>query len=243
MVPVRAAAQPNAPRRRRSTDSGRRARGSPSAGAALRSSPLVNLQELDAAAAQEQAHRSDGTPSACWTVSSTPSSLAARPMTRPQYVAESTEQPQPTHKIDRKLAVRACRVLRLQIKAFEDAFAETSKRRPRGSDRRPLASTYRQYRDWKRCIRHDAAAAIQGLCRRRRARPMVSSPRPRPPESTIAQLRLDKRNIKKKLRAYDAQFIAKHGRSPHALREGARSGASTSSTTAPRSGARKLGQR
>ena len=142
-----------------------------------------------------------------------PLSLAARPMTRPQYIAE-TEPPQQTHKIDRKLAVRACRVLRLQIKAFEDAFAETSKRRPRGSDRRPLASTYRQYRDWKRCIRHDAAAAIQSLCRRRRARPMVSSPRPRPPESTIAQLRLDKRNIKKKLRAYDAQFIAKHGRSP-----------------------------
>ena len=143
-----------------------------------------------------------------------PLGLAARPHTRPQYIAECTDPPQHTQKIDRKLTVRACRVLRLQIKAFEDAFAETSKRRPRGSDRRPLASTYRQYRDWKRCIRHDAAAAIQGLCRRRRARPMVSSPRPRPPESTIAQLRLDKRNIKKKLRAYDAQFIAKHGRSP-----------------------------
>ena len=143
-----------------------------------------------------------------------PLGLAARPMTRPQYVAECTEHPQSTPKIDRKLAVRACRVLRLQIKAFEDAFAETSKRRPRGSDRRPLASTYRQYRDWKRCIRHDAAAAIQGLCRRRRARPMVA-PAPRPvQQSTIAQLRLDKRNIKKKLRAYDAQFIAKHGRSP-----------------------------
>jgi hypothetical protein len=143
-----------------------------------------------------------------------PLGLAARPHTRPRYVAESTDHPQPTHKIDRKLAVRACRVLRLQIKAFEDAFAETSKRRPRGSDRRPLASTYRQYRDWKRCIRHDAAAAIQGLCRRRRARPMVSAPRPAIQTSTIAQLRLDKRNIKKKLRAYDAQFVAKHGRSP-----------------------------
>ena len=143
-----------------------------------------------------------------------PLGLAARPMTRPQYVAECTEQPQRTPKIDRKLAVRACRVLRLQIKAFEEAFAETSKRRPRGSDRRPLASTYRQYRDWKRCIRHDAAAAIQGLCRRRRARPMVPTQRPAIPQSTIAQLRLDKRNIKKKLRAYDAQFIAKHGRSP-----------------------------
>ena len=144
-----------------------------------------------------------------------PLGLAARPMTRPQYVAECTEQPQRTPKIDRKLAVRACRVLRLQIKAFEDAFAETSKRRPRGSDRRPLASTYRQYRDWKRCIRHDAAAAIQSLCRRRRARPIASSTqKPAIPQSTIAQLRLDKRNIKKKLRAYDAQFIAKHGRSP-----------------------------
>ena len=143
-----------------------------------------------------------------------PLGLAARPMTRPRYVAECTEQPQRTPKIDRKLAVRACRVLRLQIKAFEDAFAETSKRRPRGSDRRPLASTYRQYRDWKRCIRHDAAAAIQGLCRKRRARPMVRAPQPPVQQSTIAQLRLDKRNIKKKLRAYDAQFIAKHGRSP-----------------------------
>ena len=143
-----------------------------------------------------------------------PLGLAARPHTRPRYVAECTEQPKHTHKIDRKLAVRACRVLRLQIKAFEEAFAETSKRRPRGSDRRPLASTYRQYRDWKRCIRHDAAAAIQGLCRRRRARPMVPTQRPAIPQSTIAQLRLDKRNIKKKLRAYDAQFIAKHGRSP-----------------------------
>ena len=143
-----------------------------------------------------------------------PLGLAARPHTRPRYVAECTEQPQHTHKIDRKLAVRACRVLRLQIKAFEDAFSETSKRRPRGSDRRPLASTSRQYRDWKRCIRHDAAAAIQGLCRRRRARPMVPTQRPAVPQSTIAQLRLDKRNIKKKLRAYDAQFIAKHGRSP-----------------------------
>ena len=142
-----------------------------------------------------------------------PLGLAARPMTRPQYIAE-TEPQQPTRKIDRKLAVRACRVLRLQIKAFEEAFQETSKRRPRGSDRRPLASTYRQYRDWKRCIRHDAAAAIQGLCRRRRARPMVPTQRPAVPQSTIAQLRLDKRNIKKKLRAYDAQFIAKHGRSP-----------------------------
>ena len=48
-----------------------------------------------------------------------PLSLAARPHTRPQYIAE-TEPPQQTHKIDRKLAVRACRVLRLQIKAFED---------------------------------------------------------------------------------------------------------------------------
>ena len=144
-----------------------------------------------------------------------PLGLAARPHTRPQYVAECTEQQQPTRKIDRKLAVRACRVLRLQIKAFEDAFSETSKRRPRGRDRRPLASTYRQYRDWKRCIRHDAAAAIQGLCRRRRARPMVSSTqKPAIQTSTIAQLRLDKRNIKKKLRAYDAQFVAKHGRSP-----------------------------
>ena len=36
-----------------------------------------------------------------------PLGLAARPHTRPQYVAESTEQPQRTPKIDRKLAVRA----------------------------------------------------------------------------------------------------------------------------------------
>ena len=42
---------------------------------------------------------------------------------------------------------------------------------------------------------------------------VAAAPRP-VPQRTIAQLRLDKRNIKKKLRAYDAQFIAKHGRSP-----------------------------
>ena len=42
---------------------------------------------------------------------------------------------------------------------------------------------------------------------------IAAAPRP-VQQSTIAQLRLDKRNIKKKLRAYDAQFIAKHGRSP-----------------------------
>ena len=39
-------------------------------------------------------------------------------------------------------------------------------RPPKGqSERAPLASTYMQYREWKRAIRSDAACRIQALCR------------------------------------------------------------------------------
>lgn len=151
---------------------------------------------------------------------------ARRPRAKPHLRVEATAQPadgSPNDRpaaarggsVDRRLAVRACRVLRIQIKAFEDGFSEKTRRRPRGSDRRPLASTYRQYRDWKRCIRHDAAAAIQQLLRRRRGLPLApAAPRAAAPNCVVAQLRLDKRSLKKKLRAYDAQFLAKHGRAP-----------------------------
>jgi len=67
---------------------------------------------------------------------------------------------------ERKRTVAACRALRAQISRFEDAFVQTYGRPPKGaSDRAPLATTYAQYREWKRAIRADAACRIQALFR------------------------------------------------------------------------------
>eukprot|EP00559_Dactyliosolen_fragilissimus_P007358 CAMPEP_0184870988 /NCGR_PEP_ID=MMETSP0580-20130426/39447_1 /TAXON_ID=1118495 /ORGANISM="Dactyliosolen fragilissimus" /LENGTH=1159 /DNA_ID=CAMNT_0027373403 /DNA_START=305 /DNA_END=3784 /DNA_ORIENTATION=+ len=67
---------------------------------------------------------------------------------------------------ERKRTVAACRALRAQISRFEDAFFQIHGRQPKGADeRRPLATTYAQYREWKRAIRADAAGRIQALCR------------------------------------------------------------------------------
>ena len=41
---------------------------------------------------------------------------------------------------------------------------------PKGADRLPLESTYAQYREWKKCIRHHAASQIQALARATAAR-------------------------------------------------------------------------
>ena len=60
----------------------------------------------------------------------------------------------------------ACRALRAQIQRFEDAFIQLHGRPPKGAaDRAPLATTYAQYREWKRAIRADAACRIQALFR------------------------------------------------------------------------------
>lgn len=67
---------------------------------------------------------------------------------------------------ERKRTVAACRALRAQIQRFEDAFIQLHGRPPKGaSDRAPLATTYAQYREWKRAIRADAACRIQALFR------------------------------------------------------------------------------
>ena len=67
---------------------------------------------------------------------------------------------------ERKRTVAACRALRAQIQRFEDAFIQLHGRPPKGAvERAPLASTYAQYREWKRAIRADAACRIQALVR------------------------------------------------------------------------------
>ena len=72
---------------------------------------------------------------------------------------------------ERKRTVAACRALRAQITRFEDKFIKMHGRAPKGaSERAPLASTYTQYREWKRAIRADAACRIQALCRGARVR-------------------------------------------------------------------------
>lgn len=72
---------------------------------------------------------------------------------------------------ERKRTVAACRALRAQITRFEDAFIQLHGRPPKGAaERAPLATTYSQYREWKRAIRADAACRIQALFRGARTR-------------------------------------------------------------------------
>jgi hypothetical protein len=75
---------------------------------------------------------------------------------------------------ERKRTVAACRALRAQISRFEEAFMQLHGRPPRGAaERAPLATTYAQYREWKRAIRADAASRIQALFRGARTRWML----------------------------------------------------------------------
>mmetsp|Transcript_2907 Transcript_2907/g.4114 ORF Transcript_2907/g.4114 Transcript_2907/m.4114 type:complete len:363 (+) Transcript_2907:184-1272(+) len=72
---------------------------------------------------------------------------------------------------ERKRTVAACRALRAQITRFEDAFIKVHGRPPKSAmDRAPLATTYAQYREWKRAIRADAASRIQAMMRGARVR-------------------------------------------------------------------------
>ena len=72
---------------------------------------------------------------------------------------------------ERKRTVAACRALRSQIQRFEEAFMQMHGRPPKGAaERSPLATTYAQYREWKRAIRADAACRIQALFRGARTR-------------------------------------------------------------------------
>lgn len=75
---------------------------------------------------------------------------------------------------ERKRTVAACRALRSQIQRFEEAFMRLHGRPPKGAaERAPLATTYAQYREWKRAIRADAACRIQALFRGARTRWML----------------------------------------------------------------------
>lgn len=82
---------------------------------------------------------------------------------------------------ERKRTVAACRALRAQISRFEEAFVQLHGRPPKGAaERAPLATTYAQYREWKRAIRADAACRIQALFRGARVRMLLlrrNSPR------------------------------------------------------------------
>lgn len=75
---------------------------------------------------------------------------------------------------ERKRTVAACRALRAQIQRFEDAFVQLHGRPPKGNaERAPLATTYAQYREWKRAIRADAACRIQALVRGAQTRSLL----------------------------------------------------------------------
>lgn len=75
---------------------------------------------------------------------------------------------------ERKRTVAACRALRAQIQQFEDACVQLHGHPPKGAaERAPLATTYAQYREWKRAIRADAACRIQALFRGARTRWML----------------------------------------------------------------------
>jgi len=75
---------------------------------------------------------------------------------------------------ERKRTVAACRTLWAQITQFEDSFIHMHGHAPRGAaERAPLASTYVQYREWKRAIRADAACRIQARFRGTLVRQML----------------------------------------------------------------------
>jgi len=92
--------------------------------------------------------------------------------------SNTTASTQPSHyrmltstAAERKRTVAACRALRAQISRFEEAFMQLHGRAPKGAaERAPLATTYAQYREWKRAIRADAACRIQALFRGARCR-------------------------------------------------------------------------
>ena len=140
--------------------------------------------------------------------------------------------------------VQACRTLRMQIKRFEDSFQRQHGHVPKGKERAPLASTYCQYREWKKNIRDHAAAQVQALFRgwsarattRHRERPSQPPRRPSadparplrdrpdhplsdgpnriPGVTDMASLQQEKKLVKQKLKSFDQEFAAAHGRMP-----------------------------
>ncbi|KAL9184128.1 hypothetical protein ACHAXT_002214 [Thalassiosira profunda] len=119
------------------------------------SAPLSPGSSLGGSSTGSSTLRSAGTVG-----SSTVPQMTPATTTREQYRALTSTA------AERKRTVAACRALRAQITQFEDHFARMHGRPPKGAaERAPLASTYMQYREWKRAIRADAAGRIQALCR------------------------------------------------------------------------------
>lgn len=112
-------------------------------------------------------------PSAMSTTDSVPSRYMSSVSSSAGSTLPGTMGTQPAHyrmltstAAERRRTVAACRALRAQITRFEDAFKELHGRQPKGAaERAPLATTYAQYREWKRAIRADAACRIQALFR------------------------------------------------------------------------------
>lgn len=154
-----------------------------------------------------------------WRVEARPGPTVASHEWRPSRSAGARE---------RRQMVQACRALRMQIKRFEEEFVASRGHSPRGSERSPLASTYRQYREWKRDIRDHAATQIQSVARgslSRRALNVVhtleapfdiASPKEEHSvhDEAVEHLLREKRRIKQQLKDYDNRFFKAHGRMP-----------------------------
>mmetsp|Transcript_30632 Transcript_30632/g.91841 ORF Transcript_30632/g.91841 Transcript_30632/m.91841 type:complete len:179 (-) Transcript_30632:235-771(-) len=111
---------------------------------------------------------------------------------------------QPLSTKERRAMVHACHALRTQIKCFEDEFSLATDHVPRGGERLPLASTYRQYREWKFTQR----ATVKDTTKR------TDQPATVRYAAAIVQLSKEKRHIKQQLKDYDARFTLRNGRPP-----------------------------
>lgn len=170
---------------------------------------------------------------------------------RVTWVVEAKVSQQNTHEWrpsaegagERKHMVQACRALRMQIKSFEDEFFAAKGHTPRGQERNPLASTYRQYREWKKDIRDHSATQIQAAARcclarkylvallreaendNSNSRGLLLTPATAASKqptakgeddgSSVEALLREKRRIKQQLKDYDHRFFKTHGRMPH----------------------------
>ncbi|GMH52841.1 hypothetical protein TrRE_jg7337, partial [Triparma retinervis] len=82
----------------------------------------------------------------------------------------------------RRRMITACRALRSQINSFEEQFKAVHGHAPKGNEeRKPFATTYATYREWKKGLRGDAGVRVQAivrgwLVRRRRDAAQSSGP-------------------------------------------------------------------
>ena len=97
--------------------------------------------------------------------------LCSLPLQAPTSPSSSIPPSLPPSLLPRADLLRGCQALREEIATFEAGFKrEHGGRPPKGQERLPLASTYQQYRQWKRLIREGASRVLQRMVRRWRAR-------------------------------------------------------------------------